>query len=103
MRIIKEKTLRLYMSQRRYSPARISLEAWIYLVRYSYWKSPAELKIRLRTVRIISSSRAVFNIKGNQYRLVVDINYRHQVVDIIWFGTHEEYDNVDVMKVRYGD
>jgi mRNA interferase HigB len=103
MRIIKEKTLRLYMSQSRYSPARISLEAWIYLVRFSYWKSPSELHARLRTASIISSRRVVFNIKGNQYRLVVDINYKHKVVFIVWFGTHEEYDHIDVMTVRYGD
>lgn len=103
MRIIKEKTLRLYTSQSRYSPARESLEAWIYLARYSYWNSPADLKARLRNVSIISSKRVVLNIKGNEFRLVVDIIYRYGIIYVIWFGSHVEYDKIDVRKIRYGD
>ena len=40
-------------------------------------------------------------MKGNEYRLVVGINYRHQVLLIVWLGTHKEYDKIDVKKVRY--
>ena len=51
---------------------------------------------------IIGPDRAVFNIKRNSYRLVVAINYRHQIVFIKWIGTHEDYDEIDVKTVRYG-
>ena len=44
----------------------------------------------------------VFNIKGNDYRLVVAINYRHQIVFIKWLGTHADYDKIDVKTVKYG-
>jgi mRNA-degrading endonuclease HigB of HigAB toxin-antitoxin module len=44
----------------------------------------------------------IFNIKGNDYRLVVAINYRHQIVFIKWLGTHADYDKIDVKTVRYG-
>jgi mRNA interferase HigB len=44
----------------------------------------------------------VFNIKGNDYRLVVAINYRHQIVFIKWIGTHGDYDKIDVNTVKYG-
>ena len=40
--------------------------------------------------------RVVFNISGNSYRLVARVNYRAQVVDVRFFGTHKEYDEVDV-------
>ncbi len=51
---------------------------------------------------IISSKRVVFDIKGNNYRLVVDIEYRLRIVYVVWFGTHEEYDKLDVRSIEYG-
>ncbi|WP_342086680.1 type II toxin-antitoxin system HigB family toxin [Dyadobacter sp. OTU695] len=43
----------------------------------------------------------VFNIHGNHYRLIVDIEFRLQIVFVIWFGSHEEYDRIDARKVSY--
>jgi mRNA interferase HigB len=65
------------------------------------WKNSAELKQQYRSASIVSSERVVFNIKGNEYRLVVAINYHYQVLLIIWLGTHKEYDKIDVEKVEY--
>jgi len=50
---------------------------------------------------VISSERVVFNIKGNEYRLVVAIDYDHSVVLILWIGTHREYDQIDVRTVEF--
>jgi mRNA interferase HigB len=50
----------------------------------------------------VGPDRVVFNIKGNDYRLVVAINYRHQIVFIKWLETHADYDEIDVKTVRYG-
>ena len=44
----------------------------------------------------------VFNIQGNDYRLVVAINYPHRIVFIKWIGTHADDDEIDVKRVRYG-
>ena len=44
----------------------------------------------------------IFNIKGNSYRLVVAVNYPHQIVFIKWIGTHADYDRIDVKTVKYG-
>jgi len=52
---------------------------------------------------IVGSDRAVFNIKGNSYRLVVAINYAHHIVFIKWIGSHADYDKIDVKMVNYGD
>jgi len=51
---------------------------------------------------IVGPDRVVFNVKGNDYRLVVAINYRHQIVFIKWIGTHVDYDKIDVKTVKYG-
>ena len=68
------------------------LDAWYAEVEMGAWKDPAELKAQFRSASIVSSERVVFNIKGNDYRLVVAINYHHQILLAIWLGTHKEYD-----------
>jgi mRNA interferase HigB len=77
------------------------LDAWYAEVEKSAWKNSAELKQHYRSASIVSSERVVFNIKGNEYRLVVAINYDYQVLLILWLGTHKEYDRIDVGKVKY--
>ena len=64
-------------------------------------ESLAQAGTKFRSASIVSSERVVFNIRGNDYRLVVAINYHYQILLIIWLGTHEEYDKIDVAKVAY--
>lgn len=101
MRIIKEKTLREYYLQSEYSNARSSLNAWISEVKYSEWSSCQELKLKYKNASILNSKRVVFNIKGNSYRLLVDIEFKFKMIFIIWFGTHEEYDIIDAKTINY--
>jgi len=99
MRIIATQTLRNYM--RAYPKAEQSLLAWNQEAESARWKAPNDLKIQYRNASIIGQKRVVFNIHGNHYRLIVDIEYRYQIVFIVWFGPHEEYDKIDVTKVSY--
>ena len=101
MRIIKERTLTEYSQKRKYKKAAESLKAWVYEVRFSTWENANELKAKYGNASIISSKRVVFNIKGNDYRLIVDIEFKLKIVFIIWFGTHKEYDKIDAKTVRY--
>lgn len=78
-----------------------SLKAWIYEVRYSEWNNANELKLKYGNASVISSKRVVFNIKGNDFRLIVDIEYKLKIVFIVWFGTHAEYDEIDAKTVNY--
>ena len=63
------------------------------------WDSPAKVKAKYRSASIVGGNRVVFNIKGNDYRLVVKINYPYRVVYIRFVGTHAEYDDIDVEEV----
>ena len=101
MRIIKEKTLTEYCRLGRYKPAADSLKAWIFEVRYSTWDNTNELKSKYRHASVLSSKRVVFNIKGNDFRLIVDIEYKLKIVFIVWFGTLAEYDKIDAKTVSY--
>lgn len=101
MRIIKEKTLSQYCKLSRYQQAEDSIKSWLYEVKFSSWNNANELKIKYRNASIINSKRVVFHIKGNNYRLIVDIEYKLKIVFIVWFGTHKEYDKIDAKTVRY--
>jgi mRNA interferase HigB len=101
MRIVKEKTLRDYCSQSKFKQTEGALKAWIFEVKYSNWDNSTELKAKYRNASILSSKRVVFNIKGNDYRLIVDVEYKLKIVFIVWFGTHKEYDKIDAKTVHY--
>jgi mRNA interferase HigB len=103
MRIIKESTLTEYCKQSKCQQAEESVKALIYEVRFSTWNNANELKAKYGNASIISSKRVVFNIKGNDYRLIVDIEYKLKIVFVVWFGTHIEYDKIDVKNVSYAN
>ena len=101
MRIIKETTLTQYCRQSKYQQAEESVKSWIYEVRFSTWNNANELKTKYGNASIISSKRVVSNIKGNDYHLIVDIEYKLKIVFVVWFGTHKEYDKIDAKTVSY--
>lgn len=63
------------------------------------WKSPTDIKAQYRNASILKNRRVVFNIKGNNYRLIVAIAYKQQIVYVKFVGTHAEYDEVDAETV----
>lgn len=105
MRVIARRTLNYFVANRvdrkLQKMVKAHLDAWYAEAEKAAWKNSAELKQQYRSASIVSSERVVFNIKGNEYRLVVAINYHYQVLLIIWLGTHREYDKIDVEKVEY--
>jgi len=103
MRIVKESTLTRLCEQARYKRAEQAIRSWIYEVRFSNWNNTGEVKAKYKNASIISSKRVVFNICGNNYRLIADIEYKLKIVFVVWFGTHNEYDNLDVNEVGYED
>ena len=105
MRVIARGTLHLFVKNRvepRLQEAvKGQLEAWYAEAAKATWKNSGELKRQYASASIVSSERVVFNIKGNDYRLVVAINYQFQIALILSIGTHKEYDKIDAEKVRY--
>jgi mRNA interferase HigB len=77
------------------------LDAWYAEAAKAVWKNSAEVKALYRSASIISAQRVVFNIKGNDYRLIVAIDFTYQLLRIIWLGTHKEYDKIDVKGIEY--
>ena len=82
---------------------KVALDAWFHEVRRAEWRGPADVKRSYGVASIVSSERVVFNIKGNDYRLVTAIDYRREIVYVKWIGTHRDYDKIDARTVEYGD
>lgn len=97
MRVIALGTLRTYWED--HPDARQALQAWYEDARHALWKSPADIKSVYCNASIIANNRVVFNIKGNNYRLIVAINYRMEIVYIRFIGKHQEYDRIDAATV----
>jgi mRNA interferase HigB len=97
MRVIAKKTLKDYW--RREPSAKAELEAWHSEARHAGWKTPADVKAKYGNASILRDGRAVFNICGNKYRLVVWVNYTYGVVYIRFIGTHREYDMIDAQTI----
>lgn len=70
------------------------LKAWVDEVRQAAWTQPADIKEKYRSASILKNRRVVFNIKGNNYRLVVAVAYRFQAVYVKFIGTHQQYDEI---------
>ena len=96
MRIIAKGTLREFWT--RYPDAEEPLLAWYREIEKEDWSKPSQVKDKYRSASFVGD-RVVFNIKGNDYRLVVKINYPYRVVYVRFVGTHEEYDEIDVEEV----
>lgn len=76
------------------------MKAWIDEVKKAAWTQPGEIKEQYRSASILKNRRAVFNIKGNDYRLIVAVAYRYQAVYVKFVGTHAEYDAIDAETVE---
>ena len=97
MRIIAKKTLREFW--KRHPDAERPLLAWYREVKKEDWEIPASIKEKYRNASIIGGNRAVFDIKGNNYRLVTEIDYAHRLVRIRFIGTHNQYAGIDAKRI----
>ncbi len=73
--------------------------AWYREVLKADWENPNQLKEQYRNASVLRDGRAVFNVAGNKYRIVVWINYPYRIVYIRFIGTHEQYDTIDAQTV----
>jgi mRNA interferase HigB len=97
MRIISRRILREFWEI--HPDASNALQTWFHDVEQATWNSPADIKAVYQNASIVANNQVVFNIKGNHYRLVVEVVYQHGVVYIRFVGTHEEYDRIDITTI----
>jgi mRNA interferase HigB len=79
--------------------ARSQFNAWLEIVTRAEWRAPEDVKASYPKASILKAGRVVFNIKGNDYRLIARLQYQAGVLAIRFFGTHAEYDKVDAENI----
>ncbi|WP_246052690.1 type II toxin-antitoxin system HigB family toxin [Leptospira semungkisensis] len=84
---------------KKHPKAKIPLSAWYDEARKSFWGKPSDIKEKYRSADFIPGDRVVFNIGGNNYRVVIKMEYRFGGVYIRFVGTHDEYDRIDVKTI----
>lgn len=97
MRVIAKKILRDFW--KKHADLEEQLKTWYKEASKANWKSPVDIKAEYANASILKSGRVVFNICGNKYRLIVDINYARQWVFIRFIRTHNDYNKVDADKI----
>ncbi|HUC01540.1 MAG TPA: type II toxin-antitoxin system HigB family toxin [Candidatus Paceibacterota bacterium] len=75
-----------------YPDARAQIEAWEAEVEDAGWATPHALKSRYQKASLLGDQQVVFDICGNKYRLLAQINYKNQIALVKKIGTHKEYD-----------
>jgi len=98
MHIVAVRFLREFWEQ--HPDAEQPLKSWVEEARKAKWLQPTEIKAHYRNASILKNRRVVFNIKGNDYRLVVSVAYRYQAVYVKFIGTHKDYDAIDAETVE---
>ena len=97
MRILSKSTLRAFWEK--YPAAEPALRTWYREAVAANWANPNDVKARYGNASIIADNRVIFNIKGNDFRLIVKINYDFFVVRIRFIGTHAEYDRINAATI----
>ena len=98
MRVIAVSHLRAFWEK--HAEAEQPLRAWVKAVGAVQWKRPSDITLQFTTASVLKSRRVVFNIKGNDYRLVAAVAYRFGAVYVKFIGTHREYDRIDADTVE---
>lgn len=99
MRIIAFRTIREFFENPEHSDSEVSLRAWYHDAKTAEWNNSNELKRQYKNASIVGDGSVVFNIKGNDYRIVVAIDYEFLVIFIRFIGTHKQYDNIETKTI----
>lgn len=97
MRVFSRATLQAFWNAHR--DAEGPLRAWFDEVEKASWTGPQDIRARYRSADFVANDRVIFNIRGNNYRLIVHVSYRFHAVYIRFIGTHVEYDKVDAATI----
>jgi mRNA interferase HigB len=97
MRILALSTLRDFWEA--YPQAKTPLSNWFAEASGADWKTPDAIKAAHRNASFLADNRVVFNIKGNDYRLIVKVHYNRGMMFVRFVGTHKQYDAIDAERI----
>jgi mRNA interferase HigB len=99
MNIIVKRAVLFYVDK--YPQAKTALLVWYNEFLKQEFHTFNELKAVYGNASIVANNRVIFSIKGNDYRLIVSVNFKQLAAYVIWFGTHKEYDKINVETIEF--
>ena len=96
---VAERYFKAHAGHKGIKAARTQYDAWLAIAGAARWRIPEDVKASYPKASILRGSRVVFNIKGNDYRLIAAVQYQAGALAIRFFGTHSEYDKIDAENV----
>ena len=97
MRIFTEQAIKEYAEA--HPDAKVALQEWTTIVKRSKWTCFADIKKTFNSVDNVGNQHYVFNIKGNDYHLIVHIDYTRHIARVKFVGTHAEYDKINAEEI----
>ena len=97
MRVIAKRTLRNFWIK--HADCEQQLKSWYRETIKAEWENINKLKSEYPNASILKNNRIVFNIKGNDYRLIAKFNFDYQICWIRFIGTHAEYDKINANEI----
>ncbi len=100
MRVIAKSSLVIFWGRPGYADSQGALQSWYDEATKANWRTPQNIKDQYSSASICANNRVVFNIAGNKYRLVVEMQYRAGIAWVKFVGTHAQYDQINVESVN---
>ena len=97
MRVVAKKILRDFWEK--HEDCEQQLKSWYREAQKAKWENPNQIKIEYPSASILNDNRVAFNIKGNNYRLIVKISYEYEMIWVRFIGTHDKYDKINANKI----
>lgn len=95
MRIVSHRKLKEFYETKGHEDSRVPLERWYNIAEKAEWRNLSEIKVDFPATDYVGNQHYVFNIKGNNYRLVIVVKFTIGYIFIRFIGTHKEYDKID--------
>ena len=100
MRVIAKSTLVQFWNKPEYNDAKGALKSWYDKAMKARWVTPQNIKVHYRSASICGNNRVVFNIAGNKYRLVIEMQYQAGIAWVKFISTHAQYDKINVENIN---
>ncbi|WP_181305981.1 type II toxin-antitoxin system HigB family toxin [Rufibacter sp. XAAS-G3-1] len=94
MNVLSFPTIKAYFEK--HAASKAYLLDWYYTTKNSNWNNMNDLRNYFPSAEMVVDNKVVFNIKANDFRLVAIVLFRPKRVQVLWIGTHAEYDKVKV-------
>ena len=92
MRLLNKEEIERFI--RKHADSKIAFVKWVSHVEEANWTNHSDVKNDFPSVDYVGNNRYVFNVKGNNYRIIVVLVFVLGMATVKFIGTHADYDKI---------